>query len=66
VTTIAEAEQVLGAATARSALANGSTLLQWMSNDGNILTGPRAAHVSVLFDGSGRMVRVTHRFVTGS
>lgn len=64
VTTIAEAEQMLGPATSRSNMADGTTLLQWMKNEPLFLT-PRGAHVAVLFGRDGRMVRITHRFATG-
>jgi hypothetical protein len=63
-TTMAEAEQVLGPPTSRSNFADGTTLLQWMKNE-PILFAPRGAHVAVLFGRDGRMVRVTHRFATG-
>lgn len=61
-TTIQEARNLLGTATAESAMANGATLLQWQYVAGS-LTGASSAHVAILFDQSGKMIRVTHKFV---
>lgn len=61
VSTERDAVLLMGEPTARSARADGSMLLQWMERS-RALFDAKAAHVAVLFDGAGRMVRVTHRF----
>lgn len=61
VSTKADAVQLLGKPRAVSAAGNGE-LLQWIDQH-----GPFSAsmdHVAILFDQSGRMVRVTHRYET--
>ena len=60
VTTIQDAEAALGKPQSTSAAANGGTLLQWMYTQGSVVGGS-SAHVAVLFDKDGKMVRVTHR-----
>lgn len=61
VSTITEAASLLGPPKAESNFANGSRLLQWQYVHGSILGGS-GAHVAVLFDKDGRMVRVTHKY----
>ncbi|WP_249170535.1 hypothetical protein [Burkholderia multivorans] len=60
VTTIQDAESALGKPASASTGANGGTLLQWIYSRGSII-GASSAHVAVLFDNDGKMVRVTHR-----
>jgi outer membrane protein assembly factor BamE (lipoprotein component of BamABCDE complex) len=60
VTTIQDAETALGKPASSSAAVNGGTLLQWIYTQGSVVGGS-SAHVAVLFDKDGRMVRVTHR-----
>ncbi|MCA8073934.1 hypothetical protein [Burkholderia vietnamiensis] len=60
ITTIQDAESTLGKAASASNVANGGTLLQWIYSQGSII-GASSAHVAVLFDKDGKMVRVTHR-----
>ncbi|CAR53402.1 hypothetical protein [Burkholderia cenocepacia] len=60
VTTIQDAETALGKPASSSAVANGGTLLQWMYSQGSVI-GASGAHVAVLFDKDGKMVRVMHR-----
>ncbi|HDR8986330.1 TPA: outer membrane protein assembly factor BamE [Burkholderia vietnamiensis] len=60
VTTIQDAETALGKPASSSATANGGTLLQWIYTQGSMV-GASSAHVAVLFDKDGKMVRVTHR-----
>lgn len=64
VTTISEAQQMLGTATSSSRYTDGSTLLQWLSYE-STASGPKGAHVVVLFEPSGLMAGVTHRFAMG-
>jgi hypothetical protein len=59
VTTEAEAALLLGPPNSRT-VAGAGTLLQWFEmNTG--LASAKAAHLAVLFDASGRMVRITHQ-----
>ncbi|WP_176080768.1 outer membrane protein assembly factor BamE [Paraburkholderia tropica] len=60
VTTIQDAETALGKPQSTTAAANGGTLVQWMYTQGTMVGGS-SAHVAVLFDKDGKMVRVTHR-----
>lgn len=59
--TMSDAIAVLGPTTAMSAGPNGSTLLQWQYSQGT-LVGGSGAHLAILFDADGKMIRVTHRF----
>lgn len=61
VSTIADAVKLLGPSTAESSLANNSKLLQWQYSQGSIVASS-GAHVAILFDQAGRMVRITHKF----
>jgi hypothetical protein len=61
--TTADAIARLGQPNSRSSAASGGTLLQWMENRPGYLNA-NAAHVAILFDNAGRMVRVTHSFKT--
>lgn len=61
VSTIAEATALLGQPAAESTDANGNKLLQWQYSQGT-LVGGSGAHVAILFDSAGKMVRVTHKF----
>ena len=56
VTTIADATRLLGAPVSESAMADGSILYQWQ-----YITAGSGAHVGILFDSEGVMVRVTHK-----
>lgn len=64
VSTLSDAEKVLGTPTARSAAANGGSLVQWMDIQGSPLGRGYGAHIAILFDSDGRMVRLTHEMVT--
>lgn len=55
-----DAIRLLGKPSAVSTGANGSRLLQWQYVQGTPIGGS-GAHVAVLFDQDGKMVRVTHR-----
>ena len=59
-TTIQEASTKLGKPESISAAPNGGTLLQWMYSRGS-LAGGSGAHVAVLFDNNGKMVKVIQR-----
>ena len=63
VSTTADAIALLGKPGAESTNADGSKLLQWQYAQGTPVGGS-GAHVAVLFDATGRMVRVTHRSST--
>lgn len=60
VTTIQDAETALGKPASSSAVVNGGTLLQWIYTQGSVV-GASSAHIAVLFDKNGKMVRVTYR-----
>lgn len=61
VSTTSDAIQLLGPATAESSYQNNTKLLQWQYSQGT-LVGGSGAHVAILFDPAGKMVRVTHKF----
>ena len=61
VTTISDAIAVLGPPRSRSTMPNGGVLLQWMELNPGFLKA-KGAHVAVLFDASGKMLRVTHEY----
>lgn len=67
VTTMADAVEILGPWTSRSAMPYGATLLQWQGNDstGYPYYRVRGVHLSVMFGADGRMVREAHRAVIG-
>lgn len=60
---ISDAKALLGPPTAESTQANGSKLLQWQYSQGT-LVGGNGAHAAILFDATGKMIRVTHKFAT--
>jgi regulator of RNase E activity RraA len=62
VSTMEDATQLLGPAKAVSTMANNSKLLQWQYVQGTPVGGS-GSHVAILFDATGKMVRVTHRSV---
>ena len=59
ITTVDEAVSVLGPPRSRSTMAAGGVLLQWMEMTRGFASA-KGAHVAILFDASGKMVRVTH------
>ena len=61
--TITEAKRLLGAPTAESNILD-QTLLQWQFVQATGTSG-KGAHVAILFDKYGRMIRVQHKFSTG-
>jgi hypothetical protein len=61
VSTVYDAKQMLGPPTTQSAI-GANTLLQWQYSRGTLIGGS-GAHLAVLFDHEGKMIRVTHRFV---
>jgi hypothetical protein len=61
VSTTADATQLLGPPASESTYDNGSKLLQWMYSQGTMVGGS-GAHVAILFDADGKMVRITHRY----
>ena len=60
VSTMSDSTELFGPPTSESTYADGSRLLQWSYVQGTVFGGS-GAHVAVLFDKDGRMVRVTHR-----
>lgn len=64
VSTISDATALLGPASAESSFPDGGKLLQWQYTQGS-LGGGSGAHVAVLFDAKGTMVRVTHKWSMG-
>ncbi|MFJ6023557.1 hypothetical protein ACIQC9_03010 [Brevundimonas sp. NPDC092305] len=63
VTTKAEAIALLGEPSARSAMADGSELLQWMFTEA-IYIAAEGRHVAILFGADGKMIRITHQSET--
>jgi hypothetical protein len=61
VSTMADARHSLGPPSAMSTYPDGRQLLQWQYSQGTII-GASGAHVAILFDSDGKMMRVTHRF----
>ena len=64
VSTMSDAIQLLGPVRAESTLQNNSKLLQWQYVQGTPVGGS-GAHLAILFDASGKMVRITHKSSTG-
>ncbi len=60
---IADAIAVLGTPAAESYSANGSRLLQWQYAQGTPFGGS-GAHLAILFDADGSMIRVIHKHQT--
>jgi outer membrane protein assembly factor BamE (lipoprotein component of BamABCDE complex) len=60
VSTIADAQSLLGAPTSKSEMADHAELLQWQYVQGTVVGGS-ASHTAILFDRYGKMVRVTLR-----
>ena len=61
VTTMDEAIRLMGPPKSRSDMAASGVLLQWMEMTRGFASA-KAAHVAVLFDASGKMVRITHEY----
>ena len=59
VSTISDATKLLGPPMAQSALPNGAMLYQWQYVQGT-LVGGSGAHVAIVFDAEGTMVKVQH------
>ena len=62
ISTIADATTILGPPAFQSRDSNGSSFLQWHYTQISAFSGLSGADVGILFDDSGRMVRVTHSF----
>lgn len=58
--TVADATALFGPATSETSYDNGNKLLQWQYSQGTPIGGG-GAHVAVLFDQSGRMIRVVQK-----
>ncbi|TMA78483.1 MAG: outer membrane protein assembly factor BamE [Deltaproteobacteria bacterium] len=63
ISTIADATAVLGPPAFQSPDSNGSRLLQWHYTQISAFSGLSGADIGILFDDTGRMIRVTHSFV---
>lgn len=61
ISTTRDATQLFGPPSAESRFANGNTLLQWQYVTGTMVGGS-GAHLAVLFDSNGRMIRTTHKW----
>jgi hypothetical protein len=61
VSSLTDAKALLGPPTAESTHADGAKLLQWQYSQGT-LVGGSGAHAAILFDATGMMVRVIHKF----
>jgi hypothetical protein len=64
VSTMSDAIKLLGPVRAETAMQNNSKLLQWQYVQGTPVGGS-GAHLAILFDASGKMVRITHKSSTG-
>jgi len=63
VSTIADATAILGPPAFESPDGNGTRLLQWQYTQISAFSGLSGADIGILFDDTGRMIRVTHSFV---
>lgn len=63
IASIADAQKLLGPPTSASSQVNGSQVLQWQYSQGTVVGGS-GAHAAILFDATGIMIRVAHRFQT--
>lgn len=63
ITTRADAERILGKPNSISNLADGTTLLQWIHTQA-VLASAESNHVALLFDASGKFLRVAHQTQT--
>lgn len=61
ISTTSDAIRLLGPTTSESSMQGNAKLLQWQYSQGT-LAGGSGAHVAILFDANGKMVRVTHKF----
>jgi hypothetical protein len=58
---IEDATNLLGAPSSETNLADGTKLLQWQYVQGTALGTGSGAHVAILFDATGKMIRLAHR-----
>ena len=63
ISTIADATAVLGPPAFQSPDSNGSRLMQWHYTQISAFSRLSGADIGILFDNTGRMIRVTHSFV---
>jgi hypothetical protein len=63
ISTIADATAILGPPAFESLDSNGTRLLQWQYTRISAFSGLSGADIGILFDDTGRMIRVTHSFV---
>jgi len=63
VSSIADATRLLGPVASESTMFDDSKLLQWQYVQGTPVGGS-GAHLAILFDSSGKMVRVTHKHIS--
>ncbi|MGE5304662.1 MAG: hypothetical protein ACM3TN_15235 [Alphaproteobacteria bacterium] len=63
ISTIADATAILGPPALESVDSNGTRLLQWQYTHISAFSGLSGADIGILFDDTGRMIRVTHSFV---
>lgn len=63
ISTIADATAILGPPAFESADSHGSRLLQWQYTRISAFSGLSGADIGILFDDTGRMIRVTHSVV---
>ncbi|GLC25047.1 hypothetical protein [Roseisolibacter agri] len=62
--TIADATRLLGPISAETNMPDGTKLLQWQYSRGTAVGTGSGAHMAILFDTQGRMVRIAHRSTT--
>jgi len=63
IATIADARAILGPPAFESPDSNGTRLLQWQYTRISVFSGLSGADIGILFDDTGRMIRVTHSVV---
>jgi hypothetical protein len=63
ISTIADATAILGPPAFESPGRNGARLLQWQYTRISAFSGLSGADIGILFDDTGRMIRVTHSVV---
>lgn len=65
ISTMNDATSLLGPPMSESTLPNGNTLYQWMYSQGTLIGGS-AAHLAIVFDSKGKMLKIQHMSNTKS
>jgi hypothetical protein len=64
VSTLDDATRLMGPPMAQTALPNGNTLYQWQYSQGTAIGTGSAAHVAIIFNPDGIMLKVHHKSST--